>query len=203
MSEDSPLPEPRDRRIQIIDAVTIVAGAAIGLAWARHLDIPEPTLQGMGGGTFSESTSLRLGRLWRLGFAASPCLLALSITYLIMRLRRTRWRFSHLIRSPGDLAPFAATIAFLLTLVRSALIPVPLLRGDGSDGPSFGSVFRGGLRMGDIGFAVSISLLVLLLAGRCWRRSSSFGFIGLLLGLSWIALMVIDWLVDHAGSRLS
>jgi hypothetical protein len=106
------LPNDSTRRFTLVDAMILIAAAAIGLASARSMPLLRP------------SSSLPRANLQRAlstvtygSSIAFPTVMAFTVATLALRSRRPRPRLRKILREPGAVGCTAATFSLLLTLI--------------------------------------------------------------------------------------
>jgi hypothetical protein len=178
---------PIPRRFTLIDAMVLIAAAAIALVLMR------PVLQGMPSVVHSPTDVLHLGM--SVCILIEPLALTWSLALGLLRLRKPRPRLRRVFRQPGMAActaTFSSNIMFILILLIIASIHYFSLRRF-----AFGEFFQFTdddawlVLMSFTGWAVCGAWTVLWLAG-AWRAERSWmDRTGRVLGVYWILNSVI------------
>ncbi len=182
----------RCRRITIADAMLLVMGTAIGIAWTRYWLLLEQDSYEAGLDRLTGfARNMRLARWW--AEALSCCILSLSVTWMVVRLRKPRLSIRRLSRQPGFVSTTAALTAFAvdsffdITAWMTGLIQV-------FDAPRWSLAWWGdvwedmilSLCLRTLCAAVVVAWLLLAISGR-WRREPGWiDGIGTALGFYWL-----------------
>lgn len=176
----------RPRKFTILDAIVVIAALASGAALARPVF-------GLVGGHWSLTDPAT--RRYRIEFyfaLISPGVATLTVATLILRLRKPRPTFRCLVRQPG----MVATIASLVGLAGAIMSWGYMLYHTGLLNPAWLNINFWARASIPTACTVIGSWLILALGGR-WRAERSWiDRIGRVLGLYWIAVLLIVRALD-------
>ena len=228
---------PPTRRPTLVDAMILVAAAALGCAGiraeqTRHLHPsvmyferpvdPAPadttlgsiasvgvsyvSLAGPTSGPISFRDWFQRARMWaETSRLVAPCLAALSPALLIIRLRRPRPAWPHLIHQAGWVASLNATLALgiqvdhvMLALALEHYSPSMMMSTSGPTPSRISWIACQATGPYLIGMVVLISWLALLLGGQQRRERSWIDRTGIAVGLGWVALLLADFLRNES-----
>jgi hypothetical protein len=182
----------RVRRFTIGDAMILIAATAIGFAGSasfyRELAPGMDSFDGSWANTRQRSTELAVLMI--------PCLIAWTVTLIIIRLRQPRSSWRRLSREPGMTAGLAALLPLSFTAV---VIPVLIFHASrtGRLPVGFWSKFPGNLMelffvpAPVIGLCVLVAWVMLVLQGQWRSRREWIDQAGRLVGSLWIVTMII------------
>lgn len=175
------------RRFTISDTMVLIASLAAGLAW---------TAQGWKVFQASEQTTHEWGILWKctmLGSVMSlPCLLALTLGTIGLRIRRPRPSWRRVSRQPGTTACLAVLVGLAIAIpILAGWFAIQIRRSQVSSDELYKAIPGVLLEImsmaaAPLGVSVLIVWLVLAIQGR-WRRERSWiDRLGRIVGAAWI-----------------
>jgi hypothetical protein len=190
------------QRFRLVDAMVLIAVAALALAMTRSYLRCFSALDQLGS---TEPINGRVMGVREWLYACVPPLVVLSAALWPLRFTRPVDRFRRTARRPGLAVSYATWVALVLALVRWASDLRTLLTrthfpdvGFLSPGDIF--VLRAVMTKDFIGSGVAVTWLLLWLGGG-WRAESTWiDRLGRLLGVFWIAFGVALW-VDFVVRR--
>jgi len=132
----------------------------------------------------------------RYPLAVMPWVLTLSVAILVLRLRAPRPRWRRLVRQPGFVACGMVT-AWLIIMLVSGLVGAPDARRWIQ--PGFGLDLVGSTSVAGV---LILGAWTLLYVGGFWRpEKSRLDRAGRILGASWIALVLVLYLLRDLGRQ--
>jgi hypothetical protein len=198
------MPDPPPRRFTLLDAMTMIAATAVGLALGRVLGPPaagpvrpaELFVTPAGGWTIRE-IALRAATAWA---PVIPCLVAWTFAVLALQLRRPRLPWGRLAGQPGLVAGLVAVIT--LALHAAALLAAAWFDGRFSYATPdrFQAVALNAalLLAHRVGWSVIVAWSALALSGR-WPSGPAWPErLGRLVGVGWIlSFLLTGYRVDQ------
>ena len=198
------------RRIGLLDAMILVAAVAIGLAWSRAAQKDEnylyPTpLDGYFMKEVGRHVSSKVRALMRLDYGMrliAPCVACLSIGLLALRLRATGFQRGVAAFSPGVTACASVIVVFFVRCVRLGIDLLFRHESLGGNANDYGNMewlwdgFFSLVNPVNMGMAVVGSWVALMLSKGWKPEPSAIDRVGRLLGVYWIAAMMIDWAAE-------
>ena len=201
----------KPRRLNLLDLMILMAAVPIGLSWSQYQ---------YGGRTLAEGSlaSLRLfpilanakqDRAIELEFyrvaawlgLVGPAIMVAGIALLAMALREPKRRWPRTLRQPGVAACAATILAFAMDVVRSGMAALENYRI--ALDPRFSHIYPWQwemvafdvLKPAHIGFCVASAWMALWLAGALRSGRSWIDYLGRVLGVYWIVLMLLSWVI--------
>lgn len=179
------MPSTVKRRFTLIDAITLIAATAIGLALLRPALSP---LKARNMGFFGRWSWLEWS-IFHVLLYVTPVLFAWSVASLALSLRQPRRPFRSIARSPG----FVINIAAIAGVLCSSMHYVGQTAIDsGRADMIYMHVVSTGLP-GDVGYFVVGSLVALALFRRLRPRPIWTDRLGWTLGWVWVGMAILSW----------
>lgn len=167
----------RCRPFNLVDAMILIAGAAVGLALMRQMDQK----------AFASEDAGPAVLLW--AFSTFPVGSMLTVAFLVARIRPPRPPIHRLIRGPGVVACCAvAVLGIVLLFPMCVQIVKRFFNVSNFPGNDFAGIMFGFVFPAVAGYVVLVTWGLLAVGGRGRRERGWLEWVGIGLGLYWILI---------------
>jgi hypothetical protein len=189
------------RRFTLLDGMIAIGAIALGLAPLQWMGLGEESMESLGSMNSPFLSATYLDDLVMVSLTlVTPSAMAMTMSFLVLRLRQPRLRWCRLVRQPGTVASLALVLSWLFAGAFASIILVGDMTGKpimASTGGPYVFGFRDWVQSFTIyspplgGFAVVVAWSTQRLLGR-WRAEASWvDRLGRLVGVVWIVIGIV------------